>query len=170
MCGGSDGQLAAEDEVLGPRSTGVDCAPAVEPIDDRSIDLTLRQPVLSRASEQTIGADTGVQIVRTRTPDHEIGTILGVTEVQDVIAATTEQPIVAVFTGDEVAPRATIHPVVTGPTIDDVRSTIPADAIATAEPDDDVGANDPGPFLACDAARRTCERLHPDRPFLMPTN
>ena len=29
---------------------------------------------------------------------------------------------------------------------------------------------DPGPFLACDAARRTCERLHPDRPFLMPTN
>ena len=29
---------------------------------------------------------------------------------------------------------------------------------------------DPGPFLACDAAHRTCERLHPDRPFLMPTN
>jgi hypothetical protein len=27
-----------------------------------------------------------------------------------------------------------------------------------------------GPFLACDAARRTCERLHPDGPFLMPTN
>ena len=25
-------------------------------------------------------------------------------------------------------------------------------------------------FLACDAARRACERLHPDRPFLLPTN
>ena len=25
-------------------------------------------------------------------------------------------------------------------------------------------------LLACDAARRTCERLPPDRPFLMPTN
>jgi hypothetical protein len=28
----------------------------------------------------------------------------------------------------------------------------------------------PGAFLACDAARRTCERLHAERPFLMPTN
>ena len=25
-------------------------------------------------------------------------------------------------------------------------------------------------LLACDAARHTCERLHPERPFLMPTN
>ena len=27
-----------------------------------------------------------------------------------------------------------------------------------------------GVLLACDAARRACERLHPERPFLMPTN
>ena len=27
-----------------------------------------------------------------------------------------------------------------------------------------------GALLACDAAHRACERLHPDRPFLMPTN
>lgn len=25
-------------------------------------------------------------------------------------------------------------------------------------------------FLACDASRRTCDRLHPERPFLMPNN
>ena len=25
-------------------------------------------------------------------------------------------------------------------------------------------------LLACDAARRTCEQLHPERPFLLPTN
>ena len=31
---------------------------------------------------------------------------------------------------------------------------------------DDMG----GPLLACDAARRTCERLPVERPFLMPTN
>ena len=131
MVGASGEDLAASNFVLGSGEAGVDTNSTREQIDQRGVDLSLREEVIAAVAEQPVGADTSVQVVVARSADHDVVAILLVTEVQGVGPRTTAQQVVTIDPRDEVIALPAGHAVIARPAVDDVTSPTPADQVVT---------------------------------------
>ena len=94
---GLDRELTAGDGVFGADPARVGAGTAGEDIDDRRVDLTLGEPIVSGARQEHICADPGMQVIVAHATHDDIVPVLGVTEIEHIVAATTEQHIVPVF-------------------------------------------------------------------------